>query len=215
MFVTTVRVLSLNLFSKSRFSSLHLSAFACNLNMHRGHTSCVWNCSLRDFSKSYFGFSSFYLTLVTRAFGLIEWMYVNYVTSISCQITLTCDSPAMPSRRLVAEMPGIRRGWWIACGRVGAARQHTLQHAVPPELSLCCRQQLRPNLVFLRSQTEMFLKWPKKKWFRSECLKIWANEHWYGEFWYNFETNDQSVAAKKNRTQPNPVGVVTDVGNRG
>jgi len=122
VFVTTVRVLSLNLFSKSRFSSLHLSAFACNLNMHRGHTSCVWNCSLRDFSKSYFGFSSFYLTLVTRAFGLIEWMYVNYVTSISCQITLTCNSPAMPSRRLVAEMPGIRRGlvdrvWACRCGQ--------------------------------------------------------------------------------------------------
>jgi len=171
VFATTVRSLSLNLFSKSRFSSLHLSAFACNLNMHRGHTSCVWNCSLRDFSKSYFGFSSFYLTLVTRAFGLIEWMYVNYVTLISCQITLTCDSPAMPSRRLVAEMPGIRRGWWIACGRVGAARQHTLQHAVPPELSLCCRQQLRPNLVFLRSQTEMFLKWPKKKDFGQNVWK--------------------------------------------
>ena len=61
------------------------------------------------------------------------------------------------------------------------------------------------SLILFRPQTEMFLKWLKTfKSFRSECLKIKANEHRYGEFWYNCETNDRNVSVTKNQARSKP-----------
>jgi len=33
--------------------------------------------------------------------------------------------------------------------------------------------------------------------FRSECLKVLANEHCYSKFWNNSETNDRNVSVTK------------------
>jgi len=47
---------------------------------------------------------------------------------------------------------------------------------------------------FFQSYTKIFLKSLKKiKSFWSKCLKIHANEHCYGKFWYNCKTNDWNV----------------------
>ena len=62
--------------------------------------------------------------------------------------------------------------------------------------STCARQKCL-ILLFFRSYIEMFLKWPKEiKSFRSECLKINASEHCYGEFWHNCEKNDKCRSKK-------------------
>jgi len=69
----------------------------------------------------------------------------------------------------------------------------------PRRKKLTCEQELVLKPVFFSVIDQSDLKQPKKiKSFRSECLKISANEqHCNGEFSYNFEANDRNVSVIK------------------
>ena len=67
-----------------------------------------------------------------------------------------------------------------------------------PDIADCCLSRLFISAYFLKSfvnhRPKCFLNYLKKiKSVWSQCLKTKANEHCYGEFQYNCETNGRNV----------------------
>jgi len=69
------------------------------------------------------------------------------------------------------------------------------------------RECLNLNLFSSVIDRNVFEMTEKIKSFRSECLKISANEPCYGEFYYYCETTDQNASAKKQYPSLNCVSI--------